>query len=841
MTIKHRMMIFILGISVVIYITTLTTISLNLRKNYIKEGKELASTRVLQMANDIKSQMNEDLSVAKSVASIVTGFSDLPENERIEAETNILQSIINDHPEYEAVWMSWELGSLDPNWDKPNGRIRHTLFRKNGTLAEAMDTIDTVYEKLSGDYYRIRENPNLEMSEPYVSADYEEGLTNTLWITSPCVPLIKNGKFAGLLGTDYSLDTYSELAMIDRTIYNNGYSFMLSNGGTLVSHSNQKTSKDSNLDSLGFAKNHLDGMQKAISEGLTQSFMAYDEMLEETVYVSFAPVLPSNSILPWSVGIAVPKSELIAPYRGVINLTIILGLAGLIIITIVIFKVSQSITRPIEETNRYLKSVSEGNINLDERLETSGTGELGEMTKSLNTLIEDLYYKAELSAQIGKGNLDGAYELKNTNDVLGKSLLQMKENLTSVITETETVIAQASFEGKLDARINTDDKQGVWKDISEAINGLLRSFSNPLSSLNEIIDGMANGDLTQRYINESSGDIKHMVDNLNLALDNLNALLSEVAYSSDIIGQSTEEMIVASEEMSSGTTEIAASIAEMSSGAQTQVAKVDESSSLIEGILDSANEMEVHANKINASAKEGAKNSEEGLGMMNEVTDSMKEIAQFSNRTISSIDVLMERSQEIERVLGVISEIAAQTNLLALNAAIEAAQAGESGRGFAVVAEEIRKLAEDSKKSANEIERLIMSVQNDTSEASKIISEMNEKVKSGESIARSASLSFDQIFKSSNQALSLTENILNATNNQIKGIGEVVNITENIVVIAEETAAGTEEVTSAASQMSVGMKNYNSKTQKLAQITSSLQESIGQMKILKLESVSEVD
>ncbi len=835
MTIKNRMMLFILGITVVVYVTTLTTISLNLRKNYVEEGKELVDTRVLQMANDIKSRMNEDLSVAKSIASIVIGFAKLPENERMQAESSIFHSIINDYPEYEAVWMSWELSFLDSDWDIPNGRKRYTLFRKAGGLAEARETIDTVYEKLSGDYYRIRESPNIEMSEPYISDDYEKGLTNTLWITSPCVPLMIDGKYVGLLGTDYTLDAYAKLAMIDKSIYENGYSFMLSNGGVLVSHSSMKTTEESTIESLSFSNNIDFDMHSAVSQGVKQSFTVYDEVLDETVYTSFAPVLPSNSILPWAVGIAVPKSELIAPYQGVINLTIILGLVGLIILSIVIFRVSRSITKPIEETNQFLKSVSQGAINLSERLETNGTGEIAEMTDSVNNLIDDLYYKAEFSAEIGKGNLEVEYELKNENDLLGHSLLQMKENLISVISETEQVVAKASFEGKLDVRINTENKEGAWKDISESLNGLLRSFSSPLKSLNQIIDGMAKGDLTRRYTEHASGDIKHMSDNLNLALDSLNNLLSEVVNSSNVIGKSTEEMMAFSEQMNSGTTEIAAAITEMSSGAQTQVAKVDESSSLVEQILDSANKMEEHANKINASAKEGARHGEEGMSMMNEVTGSMKEISQFSTLTIGSINVLMERSKEIERVLGVITEIAAQTNLLALNAAIEAAQAGDAGRGFAVVAEEIRKLAEDSKKSASEIERLIISVQKDTEEASKVISEMNTKVKSGEVLSGNASSSFNEIFKSSNKSLSLTEDILKATSNQIKGIGEVVSITENIVVIAEETAAGTEEVSSAASQMSSGMKRHTQKTEQLVEITTSLEESVGKMKIQKVE------
>ena len=139
-------------------------------------------------------------------------------------------------------------------------------------------------------------------------------------------------------------------------------------------------------------------------------------------------------------------------------------------------------------------------------------------------------------------------------------------------------------------------------------------------------------------------------------------------------------------------------------------------------------------------------------------------------------------------MLGVITDISTQTNLLALNAAIEAAQAGDAGRGFAVVAEEIRKLAEDSRRSANEIERLVMDVQNDTEEAARVISTMNSSVRSGEEASREASKVFQQITESSFNTLSFSEEIVNAAIVQSESINNVVNITENIVVIAEQTA-----------------------------------------------------
>ena len=131
------------------------------------------------------------------------------------------------------------------------------------------------------------------------------------------------------------------------------------------------------------------------------------------------------------------------------------------------------------------------------------------------------------------------------------------------------------------------------------------------------------------------------------------------------------------------------------------------------------------AEAINNAAKIGAESSEKGIGIVNGVVSSMVEISEYSTKTNQSIQVLTQRSQEISRTLSVITEIASQTNLLALNAAIEAAQAGDAGRGFAVVAEEIRKLAEDSRKSAKEIKILVGDVQTDTEVAAKVMSNMN--------------------------------------------------------------------------------------------------------------------
>ena len=285
--------------------------------------------------------------------------------------------------------------------------------------------------------------------------------------------------------------------------------------------------------------------------------------------------------------------------------------------------------------------------------------------------------------------------------------------------------------------------------------------------------------------------------------------------------------------MNTNTREIASAIGEISSGAQNQVTQVDEVSALIEGILRSSNDMEERAEAINSAAKVGFESGAKGREMIENISGSINQIASYAQKTNASMDVLTNRSKEITRVIDVISEIASQTNLLALNAAIEAAQAGDAGRGFAVVAEEIRKLAEDSKKSASQIEQLILDVQKDTKEASSTIEVMNKAVTTGKKTSDDASKVFNEIEESSTHTLNHSEDILKATTTQKENVSKVVSISESVVVIAEETAAGTEQTASAVAELSSGMKSFYEKAKQMEGVASSLKEEIEKLTLTR--------
>lgn len=826
-SIRKKLMIYVLGVSILMYVVSLGYVGYKFRQNAISEAQTLLSTYTNQKANEVKSEMMEDMSISRTMAVTILEYRNKPLEERQALQKAMMESVLERYPEYEAVWLSWELGAIEPNYYKDYGRERITYFYKDGKVTETVERVDLEGDNLAGDYYKYKTDKQDLISEPYVSEDYELGVKNTTLITSPCIPIMENGQFLGLIGADFNLDKYKQTVLDQK--FKKGYAVLLSGSGQVVAHHNNDYVGNS-VDSLHFGDSKKFDLQSLIANENSIPFRVDDPELGEEAFVSIVPIKMKNTINPWFVCSVVAVSEITEEFMTSFLLAATCGLIGLVVLILVLIRISNDIMSAITKSQNLLQNLALGRLDDDQIIGIDSKDELGAIAGSVNTLLLELNKKSEFAKQIRQGNLDTDFQISSEHDDLGQSLLKMRDNLKAVVEETNEVINKAGQEGQLDARIELEGKVGLWQKMSSSINNLLTSISTPLMTFNGMFNSLANGDLTPRYTDEAKGDVKKMTDNLNMALNNLDGLFNQIAQNVSVVDESSSEMQGASQEMSTNTREIASAIAQMSHGAQTQVAKVDESSNLIETILKTSNEMGDKAENINESAKMGVERSEKGMGMVNNVVDSIGQISNYSTRANDSIKILTERSTEIARVLGVITDIASQTNLLALNAAIEAAQAGDAGRGFAVVAEEIRKLAEDSRKSAKAIEQLVNDVQNDTQDAATSIGEMTSSVVVGQKTSIEAADVFKEIYDASTETLSVSEEIVNATKMQTTSVNDVVTIIEGVVVIAEQTAAGTEEVASSATELSAGMGTYSDKTGRLAEIAESLKEGMSMVK-----------
>jgi methyl-accepting chemotaxis protein len=185
---------------------------------------------------------------------------------------------------------------------------------------------------------------------------------------------------------------------------------------------------------------------------------------------------------------------------------------------------------------------------------------------------------------------------------------------------------------------------------------------------------------------------------------------------------------------------------------------------------------------------------------MKNATEQMQIINNSASQTKNVINILGQKSKEIAGIVNLISDISSQTNLLALNAAIESARAGEHGKGFAVVAEEVRKLAEQSQYSVNNIENIIKEVIDNTNEAVHAMDESVELVQAGMKSMIEAEESSKKVYEANDEMSSKIDNIKSITESVLKNTGEIAEIIEQVKLIENKNVDELVSVSEATSE-----------------------------------------
>ena len=273
----------------------------------------------------------------------------------------------------------------------------------------------------------------------------------------------------------------------------------------------------------------------------------------------------------------------------------------------------------------------------------------------------------------------------------------------------------------------------------------------------------------------SRNEVHAIAHAFNLMAEGMRALVQGVSTTSQQVG-------VAADELQEAARRALESSTQASQSASGIAASVEELSVSITHVADNA----LHAAQISEEAKTETVGGRKVVGQaMNE----LERVAGDITESAALIETLGERSKQISSVVGVIREIAEQTNLLALNAAIEAARAGEQGRGFAVVADEVRKLAERTSLSTQEISTTVGAILQETAGAVERMRAVSGNMSASVSLAQGAGESLGTIDQRTQETVDVVHDIADSTREQSAASQEIARLVENIAQAAEGSNA----------------------------------------------------
>lgn len=355
-----------------------------------------------------------------------------------------------------------------------------------------------------------------------------------------------------------------------------------------------------------------------------------------------------------------------------------------------------------------------------------------------------------------------------------------------------------------------------------------RKFGTTFGDMSVAAEEISNGNLKERMILTSRvifpDETVDLEASIQKMLKSLRELVTGMKSHSSSVSDAAQSLSATAEEMNASTEEISSTIEQITKGAELQTEMVEKSSKLIK-------EMAAFIEKVENSSKLAAENSlktsqtaEEGSKQAMQVIEKLKDVFEKVGNSSEIVFRFGEKTHEVGKIVEVITKIAQQTNLLALNATIEAARAGEYGRGFAVVAEEIRKLAENSTRSAEQITTLIKDIEEESATAVGSLRESTGMMSDGKEGIEFTEKKLREIVEMVQAATESSNKIYLLTREQITGARDMVTAIDEIAKVAEDNAAATEEASAATQEQMASMQEMASAAQELSNLADEMRK-----------------
>jgi len=363
-----------------------------------------------------------------------------------------------------------------------------------------------------------------------------------------------------------------------------------------------------------------------------------------------------------------------------------------------------------------------------------------------------------------------------------------------------------------------------------------RAFTANIRRLTSAGDQISQGDLSEdiqlresRFPDETS-DLANAMNHIQKSLRNLVGDIRGIAFK---VAGSAQNLSGTSQEVSASAQEVARTVDQISKGAETQAEMVEESNRLFKEVAMSINLVAMAAKNVAESAHQTVETAKSGSEMASASLGSIRQVLAEAESSSQQMYNFIGQLQRISKFVEVINGVAQKTNLLALNATIEAARAGEYGRGFAVVAEEIRKLADSTTISANEITDLVEGIRAEGQQVQSSMGQVIEEMESSREAVDRTNQAFSAITQKAVGTQTKASSIAELSVQQISSAEKITRAIDEIDKVVSDNAAATEQVSAATQEQSAAMEELAQSALHLSNLSETMLQIVKQFKLAK--------
>jgi PAS domain S-box-containing protein len=462
--IRQKILLYILSTVAVLYIVTVGYMLWQSRTSVYNDAITKTQLTAKVSAKEVSRIFEKELTIVRTLSQAFSIYQTMPHEQWKKLFLDMYMPVLKANPEIYSLWDSWEYKQFVPGYEKDYGRFVITTWREGKELKWLYDE-----RSMEGDppiYGRYKTLGEEAVWEPYVD-QVTTGKSDVKLMITYDSPIYVDDKYCGMIASDVSLESLQAMVSEIKPV-TGSYAYLISNEGIIAAHPN-KEFLSKKFNEVLKDEDEKENVTERIAKGEEFYYITKDEFGKQHL-TCYSPIIAGKIKSPWSLALSVPMDVIMAKARKTLYVSLFVSIAGLILIVIVLLIVSDNLTKPIKRVTGILKRMAKGEVSEDLKVDINTGDEIEEMALALNTTIDGIEHKTSFANEIGSGNYSTYLELLSDKDVLGKSLIHMRDSLKKAAEEEQ--------------KRKIEDQKRSWANEGYAKFGeILRQNNNDLQKL----------------------------------------------------------------------------------------------------------------------------------------------------------------------------------------------------------------------------------------------------------------------------------------------------------------------------------------------------------------------